>query len=354
LSNLPIQLDASCNGFQHLSMLIEDTSLGEKVNLGAATWEDDPFDFYSYISMRCINHFEMELKRNNSLSEEIKESYIRLSKINFKYNRKLVKKTIMTIPYNATKYANIDCMKDEFYKENGSYIYKNDPTVVFKDIDFKILCTTLYSALYLDFPRLKLLLNYLKDISKIANKLNISIPWALPTGLTVKQKYYGSTKVKLKPFLYTKDILTLNVYDKKNFNTIKQSRALMPNLVHYLDAASLALLISNFFKLNENPKNFYSVHDCFAVTCNNVELIRVLLKLSYISIYSTESFIQKFDNGFKEFLISLFGANSYNKNTNSFVINLEDGRIFKFKYPSIEDLKKPSKLTWNNSQYIIL
>jgi DNA-directed RNA polymerase len=32
-TNLPIQLDASCNGFQHLTLLIDDLSLSEELNL---------------------------------------------------------------------------------------------------------------------------------------------------------------------------------------------------------------------------------------------------------------------------------------------------------------------------------
>jgi DNA-directed RNA polymerase len=43
----------------------------------------------------------------------------------------------------------------------------------------------------------------------------------------------------------------------------------MPNLVHSLDSASLDLVIENYFKENENKK-FDSIHDCFAVLCNNL------------------------------------------------------------------------------------
>lgn len=54
----------------------------------------------------------------------------------------------------------------------------------------------------------------------------------------------------------------------------------MPNLVLSLDAASLALLIDIYFR-KEATNNFYSIHDCFAVTCNIVNYMVQLLKLSY-------------------------------------------------------------------------
>jgi DNA-directed RNA polymerase len=52
--------------------------------------------------------------------------------------------------------------------------------------------------------------------------------------------------LKIKPFVYTKNLLNLTVLNKNQFKKIKF--ALMPNLVHSLDAASLCLVIVNYFK----------------------------------------------------------------------------------------------------------
>ena len=69
-----------------------------------------------------------------------------------------------------------------------------------------------------NFPNLQYLLNYFKYIASISNKLGISIPF-------------------LK-----KDLLNLSIYLENKFHSIKQTRALIPNLVNFLNAASLALL----------------------------------------------------------------------------------------------------------------
>lgn len=86
----------------------------------------------------------------------------------------------MTIPYNSTKYTNILDMKEDFklINKNGEsvYIYKKDNNIIFKNIDFQIICNTLYLCLYRDFPKLEGLLNYFKTIAKISNRLGISIP----------------------------------------------------------------------------------------------------------------------------------------------------------------------------------
>jgi len=55
----------------------------------------------------------------------------------------------------------------------------------------------------------------------------------------------------------------------------------MPNLIHSLDAASLCLVIVNYFKEIDNL-NFYSIHDCFAVPCNKVNNLYGLLNKSLL------------------------------------------------------------------------
>lgn len=354
ITHLPIQLDATCNGFQHLSLLLSDMTLATKVNLGSSTWDDKPEDFYSSLALNCKVYLESQLKTNINLPQNEKESYQRLIKLDFKNHRNLVKKTIMTIPYNSTIYSNISNMKSEFIKKKDDiYIHNQIENLSLKGIDFNILCRTLYICLYREYPKLEKLIKYFKDIAKIANKLNIAIPWYLPNGLSVFQKYYGTKKIKYKPYLFTKDLLTLNLIDKNKFNARKQSRALMPNLVHSLDAVNLALLIDNFFKENKF-NNFYSVHDCFACTCNNVKLIAELLKQSYYKIYITDQFLLSFDENFKNSIKFQLSENSFSEKTQTITVFDEVGKIkLNLKYPDIHEILKPEKIDIFNSSYLI-
>lgn len=75
----------------------------------------------------------------------------------------------MTILYSSTIFANINDMKAEFklvkQQNEKFYIYKKDKNIIFIDIDFSNFCNTLYICLYRNFPKLKALLQYFKEIA---------------------------------------------------------------------------------------------------------------------------------------------------------------------------------------------
>ena len=108
-TNFPIQLDASCNGFQHLVLLSGDTNLRQELNLTSAKPTDKPSDFYSFVLELLKEHLnELDFEK---LDEAKKDSYKRIKK--FCLDRNLVKKMIMTIPYNATSRTIVTNMTKE-------------------------------------------------------------------------------------------------------------------------------------------------------------------------------------------------------------------------------------------------
>ncbi|KII82659.1 hypothetical protein PLICRDRAFT_677072 [Plicaturopsis crispa FD-325 SS-3] len=127
----------------------------------------------------------------------------------------------------------------------------------------------------------------------------------------------------------------------------------MPNLIHSLDGASLALIVGLFFNDNEfNSKgiNFFSIHDCFAVTANNVGALIKLIKLVYIKIYSDDSYLKRFDQGIINSIKLQFGDNAFNDETKIIKVN---GYIFEF--PDVDQIIvgriKANKIM--NAQFII-
>jgi DNA-directed RNA polymerase len=117
----------------------------------------------------------------------------------------------------------------------------------------------------------------------------------------------------------------------------------MPNLIHSLDAATLALLFDKYYHKGGSNNSIYTIHDCFAVTANNVDLLVDILKDVYIHIYSENKYLESFDNNIREFIKMNykdvnFEENKLTVNDRVFIyptINLVTGKELNI-YPNIK------------------
>ena len=340
ISHFPVQLDATCNGYQHLSLLTGDEPLAGQLNLISGDNNTKPNDFYSYVGLKIndyLLHKKYEALNNREQNKEIIESCDRL--LSMKINRSIVKLAIMVKPYNAGLLTMIDYIKDNFKKISSTenkevfYILKADDNIKLNNYDFKLFVNTMEQVVYNEFPKLKEFNSYLNNVATICCILNITISWLLPSGLTVNQYYMDSEAIRLKPFKFRKNTYTLKI-NKNRINKSKQIRALMPNLIHSLDAASLCLIIDMFnqsYNNNSNRINFFCIHDCFAVTANNIENLIKIIKLVYIKIYSEDSYLKRFDQGIIDSIKLHFGSESFNDDTKVIKVN-----GFELDYPDVD------------------
>ena len=76
----------------------------------------------------------------------------------------------------------------------------------------------------------------------------------------------------------------------------KQVAAIIPNIIHSLDASHLINLI-NYGK-SVQFLDIVSIHDCFGSHPNNMLLLSQLVKIQFIKLYSECSFLDKYHNRF--------------------------------------------------------
>jgi DNA-directed RNA polymerase len=105
----------------------------------------------------------------------------------------------------------------------------------------------------------------------------------------------------------------------------------MPNLVHSLDACTLCLLFEKFSRVesNHSPRNFYSVHDCYGVTANNIESLIKDLQSIYIRLYTTEVYLQSFHKDLITFIQNVYRDYTYDEKTGILTVNSD-----KYSLPS--------------------
>ncbi len=318
---LPIQLDATCNGFQHLALLSNESKLFVQLNISKQTTDKGillenkgPGDLYSYMVIKLTEVFEARLIKGTEKKTGELESIKRLSL--FLWNRDILKKVLMTIPYNirlktVAKYIKEKLTEIEPTSKTKTvndktvtvklswYVFENNPQEINYD-DLILLSTLIVEIISTEFTKITKLIEYLKNVAKICGMLNIPIFWSLPHGLEISQSYQKLTTERIPVSSFTTSVINLSQTVKGMMRVQKQTTALMPNLIHSLDATSMTLLYNEFSKIYSENTNLYTVHDCFATTSEKIETLMTILRSVYTKLYSKEPYLREFDRGIIE------------------------------------------------------
>lgn len=286
----PILFDASCSGIQHISALTLDKNLAKYTNVitdSLNPMDELPEDFYSF----ALNKIRDRLIESEALK-------------NINLNRHIIKRSVMTVPYNISMTGIGAQLEEHFTKtwELNRYVYviPGTATIDGKKVflyskEFGELTKTIYQVLTKDIPSLKNLTNYFKDIITVLNRLNIPVTWTTPAGLKIKYQQIKFDRVVTKnKIISTSKPITISIPTNKT-DKGKMLRSFMPNFIHSLDASSVHLLLYNLYRNDNIP--VYSVHDCFASTPNNMALLERKVKEAFIDIYfDEEGFLLKTHN----------------------------------------------------------
>lgn len=158
----------------------------------------------------------------------------------------------------------------------------------------------------------------------------MAIPWVLPSGTIISQSYLEGKTLILRPFAFINSRYNFRFIVENKFDLRKQSNAAMPNLIHSLDASSIALLYKDLSA--NNTRDLYTTHDCFAVTADKVELLISLLKMVYIRIYWEDIHLKTLDLHVKNTIINTFGPDIFSEN-HTHIIQDEKENI---PYPAVD------------------
>ena len=350
LVKLPVFLDATCSGIQHLAALLKDINLGKYVNLTITTENDDVEDLYQTV-VDPINKAINKLGKDNILYKSLK---------NVKLDRKILKTSIMTQVYNVKIDGIYRQLIKKFKKEkvinpndktkyNTFYLVptKNGGHILMPYIDVYKMAEIIKNEAFNVYPSLKDIYEYFINSVQLMLKLNIPVVWFTPSGLEIKQVYYKSEvkKVKLSYFGTSRTSVIREWKDLIDKN--KQTQAIIPNIIHSLYASHLINVINRGYSINIKP--IISVHDCFGTHPNNMENLANIVRSEFALLYTNENFLDKYNNR----VVNAIKDNNYD------IVEKEDNKYVVFKrklllvpkVPKMGDLDLKKKI---NATYLIV
>jgi DNA-directed RNA polymerase len=255
-TNLPVAIDATCSGLQILAGLARDKSTAQLVNVLPG---ETPQDAYKVVAEWAKPKLPAHLAAL--------------------LDRKVTKRTVMTIPYNATKHSNRQYIRDAL-KEKGAEFTPEELTQIVDAVR---------EAMYEVVPGPMKVMDWIKlEVGKAFKKRNAEhLKWKTPSGFQIKQDRRKRDIKTLKLQILGQCKINVTDGDKgPDINGHKSSTA--PNLIHSIDASLLHLAFLNF----DNP--FTVIHDSVLCRATDMSELNRVVRETYYKLFANSDILQEF------------------------------------------------------------
>jgi DNA-directed RNA polymerase len=250
-THLPVWLDASSNGLQHLAIMWRDRKLAAMVNLKTTrATEDNPEiqDVYDIVTA----HGRQTLHADDDPS-----SRIWLGCNHAPHLRDLLKRPIMTLPYGVTSRGMLDQIK-ETCEELGIAV-PFEAMVRLRDHIWKAIEEKLPGAMEAR--------GYIQGIARHCLDRGAYMQWVTPSGFPVDNRYRKSNAPRVRlPFLGQSVTIADGYTDEPREQKIIDSA--VANFTHSMDAGHLALSVNA--AVDRGITNIMTIHDCFGTLAPDV------------------------------------------------------------------------------------
>ena len=255
-TGLFVATDATCSGLQILAGLARDASTARLVNVLPS---DTPQDAYKVVAEAAKPHCPESIQPH--------------------LDRKVVKRVVMTVPYNAKPFSNRGYIKDAL-KEKGVEISKEDLTETVKAVRDAMNCVV---------PGPMAVMSWIE--AEVANAIDNGkqhLEWITPSGFAVHQKLMKKNTVRIDLQLLGRCQLTVAVDDSDKVDRNHHKNATAPNLIHSLDASLLHLAAIRF------NAPIALIHDSVLCRATDMSTLSTIVRETYLHLFAEHDYLNDF------------------------------------------------------------
>ena len=257
-TSLPIAVDATCSGLQILAGLARDKSTAQLVNVCPS---DKPQDAYAVVA--------------NTATPECPNS------IRNYMDRKVVKRVVMTVPYNAKPYSNRGYIRDAL-KEKGVELEKEDLTATVKAVR---------DAMNVIVPGPMKVMKWIeKEVSAAIDRGEQELQWSTPSGFVVTQRLMKPEVETIELQLLGRCKVKVATTDSDKVDKSHHKNATAPNLIHSLDASLLHLSAIRF------NAPIALIHDSVLCRATDMTILSALVRETYMHLFAEQDYLTSWAN----------------------------------------------------------
>ena len=256
VTKLPVATDATCSGLQILAGLARDKETARLVNVLPS---ERPQDAYKVVA---------EVSKWN-IPDRLREIW----------DRKCVKRTVMTIPYNAKPFSNRTYIRDAL-KEKDIEIDKDELTQTVKAVR---------DAMNAKFPGPMSIMKWIEDeVAKCITRGIHTISWVTPSGFVVHQRIMKKKTETMQLQLLGLCKLSVATDDTNIVDKARHKAATAPNLIHSLDASLLHLSVERF----NSP--IALIHDSVLCRATDMSVLSHIIRETYMDLFAKQDYLTNF------------------------------------------------------------
>ena len=253
---LPVATDATCSGLQILAGLCRDARTASLVNVLPG---ERPADAYATVAKHA----------QPNVPESIRP-YM---------DRKVVKRVVMTVPYNAKPHSNRGYIRDAL-KEKGVEIEKDDLTATVKAVR---------DSMDEIVPGPMAVMKWFEtEVTKAIKRGESKLEWCTPSGFVVTQKLMKKLFKEVELQLLGRVKIRVAVDDSDTVDINHHKNATAPNVIHSLDASLLHLAALRF----DAPLSL--IHDSVLCRATDMSALSSIVREVYMHLFAEHDYLKDF------------------------------------------------------------
>lgn len=256
-TQLPVNRDGKCNGLQHLAMATKDEQVGSLVSLVPS---EKPSDIYTKAAQAITDALPCD-------------SYWK-----DKVTRKLIKRNVMTTPYNVTSRGMGEQLKEELLVNSPDLKLTKEDKIracELRDVNHRTIMGLLNKCAEL--------MQWYNTVANIHMKENLKIKWRLPDGFLVIQDMAKLKRRKVE--LEHKTVVVHYNEPTLQQDSLRNRNAMSPNVTHSMDATHMTLFIKEIIRTLGKDTPMMAIHDSFGMPAPQVDHVGNALVKTLVDLY---------------------------------------------------------------------
>ncbi|WWO60249.1 DNA-directed RNA polymerase [Xanthomonas phage SB3] len=274
-SRISAGMDGSCNGLQNFSAMLRDPVGGIATNLVPGPLPKDIYQMVADLTTTFLERMEED------------DAGYRTKWLDHALTRKLVKRSVMTLPYGSKRSSCRDFIIKDYLKD------KKFPELAEADYfaAAEFLSWVVWRAIGDVVVAAREAMDWLqRGSSTILRSGYDRIRWVTPSGFPACQVYWETDLHRINTKLCGNTKLSLK-RDTEKPDKLRHRNGIAPNFVHSMDASHLTLTVCA--SADRGITAFHMVHDDFGTHCADAQELYEDIREQFIGMYQRHDMLQE-------------------------------------------------------------